>query len=804
MVALKILSAVSSGDLQLLQTLGGQVTEEVSDETGATCLHYAARKGMVNIMEYLVKTKGFKGSVRSRVGSTPAHDAAAAGILDSLKWLLENTGCKVDDRDGAGATVLHLACRHRHTHVARWIITESNCDVMIKTSTGALPLHFAAESGDLEIVNLLLREAPTSVNWQTMNGMTPVYVACQKGQLDTLRQLIEGKGTVKIKTYDGMSCLHTAAQNGHLECVKYLIHEQDCNSNERDFDGATPLHFAASQGRYRIVDWLMKNGGARVMLDNLGGSPLHNAAETGQLQCVKILLANGCSPDITDNKGLTAEELAEKCWNEECALVIRHFAKEGYILETQVLYPDYKLGARAHRNSVKVQPSTKKVTCPGKHLSAEVPCFQSGETGECESYSSHTSGSQSPHVNIEISGRDLSSTVSSLSSSSQADQNNFYSHQDILRSHETTAVQSARSQQNIVNLKETHKVTEFSGLQLHSVLHTELLSRFNKMNKDKEEVNETNSGDNVISEDEVPSHLKTSASQMDKLVSQSNGEAENSVKHPEALTYSNKDKKQMNGNIPQDIVTRTKKMFNENSPGSQQDDKLDSVQMQATPSPAAPALQPPPPPPPPAPILNGNVDPKVKPSGTDFARSAISFDKDLISAQRNSLQPSIPHSSGNTPRNHDFVAELKQVALKGDTLKKINKPEDVAKMNCVFSFGQSSKTSNSTTSAATTTKENASKVHLVGEWDPKNFLDQVPDTDGRGVEIPGWRKQMLARNIAEKAYEEAQEKKKVEERESRFKNVPAWKRAMIEKKEAEARLAEENPIAEKKSVSKKT
>jgi len=64
----------------------------------------------------------------------------------------------------------------------------------------------------------------------------------------------------------------------------FKVGENKCNSNERDFDGATSLHYAASQGHAAVIDWLMKEGGAKVTLDNLGGSPLHNAAESNQLQ----------------------------------------------------------------------------------------------------------------------------------------------------------------------------------------------------------------------------------------------------------------------------------------------------------------------------------------------------------------------------------------------------------------------------------------------------------------------------------------------------------------------------------------
>lgn len=70
------------------------------------------------------------------------------------------------------------------------------------------------------------------------------------------------------------------------------VTEEKCNSNERDFYGATPLHYAASQGHALIIDWLMREGGAKVTLDNLGGSPLHNAAESNQSGVSKVISIN--------------------------------------------------------------------------------------------------------------------------------------------------------------------------------------------------------------------------------------------------------------------------------------------------------------------------------------------------------------------------------------------------------------------------------------------------------------------------------------------------------------------------------
>lgn len=53
------------------------------------------------------------------------------------------------------------------------------------------------------------------------------------------------------------------------------------------------------------------------------------------------------------------------------------------------------------------------------------------------------------------------------------------------------------------------------------------------------------------------------------------------------------------------------------------------------------------------------------------------------------------------------------------------------------------------------------KLVLEGDFDPKNFMDQIDGVDKSGNPVPDWKKQMLARNLAEKAFKEYEEKRKV-------------------------------------------
>lgn len=74
MVSSELLEAVEDGDLTTLKRFDQNVlNENVSDEFGCNCLHYAARQGGVEVLQFLVQQRGFTGSVRSNVGKFGTH-----------------------------------------------------------------------------------------------------------------------------------------------------------------------------------------------------------------------------------------------------------------------------------------------------------------------------------------------------------------------------------------------------------------------------------------------------------------------------------------------------------------------------------------------------------------------------------------------------------------------------------------------------------------------------------------------------------------------------------------------------------
>lgn len=155
-----IFSAAKKGDLTFIQSQN--IDETTTDDDGANCLHYVCRGGNVKLVEYLVNTKQFNVSKKTKFGSTAFHEASASGSLDIVKWLwtIANTQVNIDEGDDVGATPLHIAALYGQLLVVHWIINNTSCDLLLKTKKGATCLHFAVVGGNLKVVKLILTEIP--------------------------------------------------------------------------------------------------------------------------------------------------------------------------------------------------------------------------------------------------------------------------------------------------------------------------------------------------------------------------------------------------------------------------------------------------------------------------------------------------------------------------------------------------------------------------------------------------------------------------------------------------------------------
>lgn len=118
------------------------------DDYGATPVHYAARNGRTDCLQWLVQYSGISPNAAAHNGATAAHDAAAVGHLDCLQYLLQQTHCSASDRTVEGASVLHIACRFGRAEVVEWLLAQGDSSPVDTGANNVTPVHLAAAKSE--------------------------------------------------------------------------------------------------------------------------------------------------------------------------------------------------------------------------------------------------------------------------------------------------------------------------------------------------------------------------------------------------------------------------------------------------------------------------------------------------------------------------------------------------------------------------------------------------------------------------------------------------------------------------------
>ena len=86
----------------------------IQNHQGMTPLHYAASKGSLEILRYLLDDLHVSSVVRNTLGQLPIHRAVVAGHLDCVSFLLDNNSASLYSTDKENNTLLHLAVECGH------------------------------------------------------------------------------------------------------------------------------------------------------------------------------------------------------------------------------------------------------------------------------------------------------------------------------------------------------------------------------------------------------------------------------------------------------------------------------------------------------------------------------------------------------------------------------------------------------------------------------------------------------------------------------------------------------------------
>ncbi|XP_067658701.1 espin-like isoform X2 [Haliotis asinina] len=819
--------AAATGNLAALKWILENTECKVDDQdgTGATVLHLGTRYGHAHIVTYLLDDTNCDIMKKTATGAMPLHFAVVGGNLDIVKMLVKEAPRSVNLQMNNGVTAVYLACQSGLLDILKFLVLTANGSLKINSFDGMAVLHAAAQKGHLSCVQWLVEEQKCNPNERDFDGVSPLHFAATRGHHQVVEWLLKHGGRVTLDNLGG-SPLHNAAEMGHEQCIQVLL-DNGCDSTITDNKGLTAAELADKCNQpfcARLIRGEVKlqpsSAQPPLVPSTSRGTPerrpqpsgfqgyqpnrpasvfaeVHNnknpdysrrlSKETGEPECVlqpgeRSSIHRSPSPSSLRppsppvsppyngrNRGSVVSELSSTAstLSSLSASASREF-EESDAQDARVKVPSpQRVPFSAARARFESRPHSKYDTTRSSDS-----CEESGETIPTHNISSwRYSELYARGRNVVIEEKEPSGN---MASPREVTQNGGTKKTVIQIRGSTIRIDDGTGSRDIkTHSKQNGNVTGSTPVKSsqpklimtmtpspvdHSATST-ATSTVNGSAANGQMTNGDVSPRNSVGQSVVKPQSSSVVSE-NKTVTASNG-----------IT---------NGNTSASTtsVTNGTSVNKHSAPTSGRPmgfSPLGSIMMSALPpkvtphASTTPAAQNPPPspplPPPPPPV----EDRTPSPSNTNIKPSSLSGG--AFQNQNGFVR------SGPRVAPGDLIAEL-QAGPGKSGLKTSKGPNRGTTM--VFSFGNGNMGAGQPQPALPKT---APTNRLEGEFDPKNFLDQVPEKDSSGQPIPQWKKQMLAKGIAEKAQKEAEERRKIEAEEARFRNVPAWKRALIEKRE---------------------
>ncbi|KAL5262051.1 hypothetical protein ACHWQZ_G007679 [Mnemiopsis leidyi] len=264
-------------------------------------------------------------------GRTCLHFAATVGDVSMIEDLLI---CSADPtiKEGRGQTPLHYATMHNKTEGVVDMLVKYGAPVNLQDIHHNSPLHLAAMFGNIVSVRELVRYKVdmTAVN---SKGFTPMDVACLYGHTKVATLFLQTHSNVV------MTCGTVAARH--------------------DKTHTTPLHLAARKGHTDTCLMLLKHG-FNVNRESTSGTALHEAVLHGRLEVTQLLCDHGADVTIKNVHGQTPMDVAQKLSaahsaDKLAAIILKYQNQEAMVgqameecVPEQLTDLDVKLGELVH------------------------------------------------------------------------------------------------------------------------------------------------------------------------------------------------------------------------------------------------------------------------------------------------------------------------------------------------------------------------------------------------------------------------------------------------------------------------
>lgn len=264
-------------------------------QNNETLLHFVSRRGLKQMVKYLVTDLGANINSKDIFGRSPLFRAVESNKTDIVELLI-TLGA-----DTSKEKLLNLAIINNQLEMVK-VLIHLNITADLADNTGQSPFFLAVERNNVEILKVLsfLIVGRKNLNSTNESGDTLMHVASSKGFIESVRALMWLQVAYDLKNNHGQTPLYKAVENGNLEVIEQLIAAgADINTQTDSKD--TLMHLTAAKGSIDIAKLLIRNGIKIEVKNSIGQVPIYKAAQLGKLELMMLLISEGADIYTTIN-----------------------------------------------------------------------------------------------------------------------------------------------------------------------------------------------------------------------------------------------------------------------------------------------------------------------------------------------------------------------------------------------------------------------------------------------------------------------------------------------------------------------
>ncbi len=282
----------------LLEQPGNEVTKLTHDSR--IYLHWAANKGNVAIVEYLI-AKGSDIYLEDSKGEIPVTFAASGGQANTAVYdAFFKAGIDVKKKYKDGTNLLLMAIPNdKNLSLTNYFISKG-LSLAAVDNNGNTAFNYAARSGNITLLKTLLEKGVKYNDYA-------LIIAAQGSRrgsntIETYKYLVDDlKLKPAVTSKAGETVLHfLASKPNQIENINYFL-SKGVDANRVDNQGNTSLMVATKEtAALELLLPIVKNINLQ---NNKGESALTMAVKSGTPEAVALLLNKGADVNVIDKEG---------------------------------------------------------------------------------------------------------------------------------------------------------------------------------------------------------------------------------------------------------------------------------------------------------------------------------------------------------------------------------------------------------------------------------------------------------------------------------------------------------------------